>query len=267
MRLISVDMHPHVSNQWINCWAWTDHTHWLCVWNYGRINTIKNVTQRFWSLWMLQNVGNWQHFMTVDEHCTLESTKINNVSAVFYMSCTNFWRVNILIAVKIFYHSYTVDALICSPAQYYSWSCTFLVEIFEICNWCALFVEQGVLNAVAPQTATNAEFTAALARAMWRPALFPMPSAALKLIYGSERASVITDGQKVVPKRTLESGYQFIYPDLLSACRQVSKLILFSESWTDLYPSALCRKCFIWYETLWNIAVSWSYFFNPDNNI
>ena len=92
-----------------------------------------------------------------------------------------------------------------------------------------IFVEQGVLNAVAPQTATNADFTSALARAMWRPALFPMPSSVLKLIYGSERASVITDGQKVIPKRTLESGYQYKYPDLLSACRQVSKMFLFSE--------------------------------------
>jgi len=92
-----------------------------------------------------------------------------------------------------------------------------------------LHVEQGVLNAVAPQTATNAEFTAALASAMWRPAVFPMPSSVLKLIYGSERSSVITDGQKVVPKRTLESGYQFMYPDLASACRQVSKLFMFSE--------------------------------------
>jgi len=90
-----------------------------------------------------------------------------------------------------------------------------------------LAVVQGVLNAVAPQATTNAEFTTALARAMWRPALFPMPSAVLKLIYGRERASVITDGQKVIPKRTLESGYQFIYPDILSACRQVSKMFMF----------------------------------------
>ena len=90
-------------------------------------------------------------------------------------------------------------------------------------------IEQGVLNAVAPETATNADFTSALARAMWRPAVFPMPSSALKLIYGKERASVITDGQRVIPKRTLESGYEFMYPDLASACRQVSKLSLFSE--------------------------------------
>ena len=102
--------------------------------------------------------------------------------------------------------------------------------------WQMALVEQGVLNAVAPQTATNADFTAALARAMWRPALFPMPSAVLKLIYGSERASVITDGQKVVPKRTLESGYQFLYPDLLSACRNCTKMFLLPEWLTELRP-------------------------------
>jgi len=103
-----------------------------------------------------------------------------------------------------------------------------LVEMWrDFSSWCILFGEQGVLNAVAPQTTTNAEFTTALARAMWRPAMFPMPSSVLKLIYGTERASVITDGQKVIPKRTLESGYQFIYPDILSACQQVSKMFMF----------------------------------------
>ena len=109
------------------------------------------------------------------------------------------------------------------PPYYSSYS--FVFELGTVTCEMAL-VEQGVLNAVAPQTATNADFTAALARAMWRPALFPMPSAVLKLIYGSERASVITDGQKVIPKRTLESGYQFIYPDLLSACRHVTKMFM-----------------------------------------
>jgi uncharacterized protein len=71
-----------------------------------------------------------------------------------------------------------------------------------------------VLNAVAPQCATNSQFTRAFARAMWRPAVFPVPAAALQLVYGEERATAIVEGQKVVPKRTLQSGYKFLYPDL-----------------------------------------------------
>ena len=123
-------------------------------------------------------------------------------------------------------------------------------------TWFTLFAEQGVLNAVAPQTATNAEFASAFARAMWRPAVFPVPSAALKLVYGSERAAVITEGQKVIPKRTLESGYQFTYPDLASACRQFSKLFILSDWPVELnavglkyYGGPLCMdivNCYQW---------------------
>lgn len=77
----------------------------------------------------------------------------------------------------------------------------------------------GVLNGVAPELATNKEFTRALARAMWRPALFPLPEFVLNLAFGKERAGMMTRGQKVLPKRTLESGYEYEYPDIASACK------------------------------------------------
>ncbi|GFY51191.1 hypothetical protein TNIN_406901 [Trichonephila inaurata madagascariensis] len=56
----------------------------------------------------------------------------------------------------------------------------------------------GVLNGVSPQIITNKEFTKALARAMWRPAFFPLPAFVLKLAFGDERASMMLEGQKVV---------------------------------------------------------------------
>lgn len=77
----------------------------------------------------------------------------------------------------------------------------------------------GVLNGVAPNIATNGEFSKALARAMWRPCLFPLPEFALNLAFGKERAAMMTTGPKVLPKRTLESGYKFKYPDIKSACK------------------------------------------------
>ena len=83
----------------------------------------------------------------------------------------------------------------------------------------------GVLNAVAPQCPTNGEFTAAFAKAMWRPALFPVPAFSLKWLYGPERATALLEGQKVIPKRTLESNYEYLYPDLASACEEVSRIV------------------------------------------
>ena len=82
---------------------------------------------------------------------------------------------------------------------------------------------------MAPQSNTNAQFTSSFARAMWRPALFPVPAAALQLVFGSERAAVMVEGQNVTPKRTLESGYKFRYPDLESACREFSRLVAVSD--------------------------------------
>jgi len=92
-----------------------------------------------------------------------------------------------------------------------------------------LFRLQGVLNAVAPQSNTNEQFTSSFARAMWRPALFPVPAAALQLVFGSERAAVMVEGQNVTPKRTLESGYSFKYPNLELACREFSKIVAVSD--------------------------------------
>ena len=71
----------------------------------------------------------------------------------------------------------------------------------------------GVLNATAPNPVTNADFTEALARALKRPALFPVPALALRALLG-EGAIVALEGQRVLPKRTLELGYRFLYPQI-----------------------------------------------------
>ena len=86
----------------------------------------------------------------------------------------------------------------------------------------------GVLNATAPETVNNETFAKTFACAMWRPAFFPMPDFVVNGIFGKERAMIMLKGQKVVPQRTLDSGYKFIYPDLKSACQDVS--VLFSQN-------------------------------------
>lgn len=82
----------------------------------------------------------------------------------------------------------------------------------------------GILNGVAPQPATNTDFTKAFASSMGRPALFPVPGFVMNTVYGPERGKVILEGQKVSPKRTLESGYKFAFPDLTSACKSLSQV-------------------------------------------
>jgi uncharacterized protein (TIGR01777 family) len=72
----------------------------------------------------------------------------------------------------------------------------------------------GVVNATAPNPATNRDFSKALGRALSRPALVPIPGLVLDLKFGSEFGKVLRGGQRVVPRRTQELGYEFKHPDL-----------------------------------------------------
>lgn len=74
----------------------------------------------------------------------------------------------------------------------------------------------GPLNATAPEPVTNAEFTKALGRALHRPTFLRAPAAALRLALG-EMSTLLLDGQKVFPRRTLETGFRFAYPTLDAA--------------------------------------------------
>ena len=56
---------------------------------------------------------------------------------------------------------------------------------------------------------------------MWRPAIFPLPNFVLNLAFSEERAKIMTEGQKVIPKRTLELGFQYQYPKIDSALKQI----------------------------------------------
>ncbi len=69
---------------------------------------------------------------------------------------------------------------------------------------------------MAPAVVTNKEFTHQLARALDRPAFFPVPEFALRLMFG-EMADVLLGSQRVAPKRLLDSGYEFQYTELQPA--------------------------------------------------
>ncbi len=80
----------------------------------------------------------------------------------------------------------------------------------------ALDGQDGVLDATAPEPMRNAEFTRALGAAVHRPTLFPTPAFAIGLVLG-EGAIVVTEGQRVLPTRTLATGYRFRYTTLDTA--------------------------------------------------
>ena len=77
---------------------------------------------------------------------------------------------------------------------------------------------EGIYNVTAPEPVTNRELSKALARALRRPAVMPVPAIAIKALYG-EMAWVVTTGVRAVPKRLLEGGYSFRRPDLDDALR------------------------------------------------
>jgi uncharacterized protein (TIGR01777 family) len=79
----------------------------------------------------------------------------------------------------------------------------------------------GPVNAVAPKAVTNAEFTKTLGHVLSRPTVAPMPAFAARLAFGEMADELLLTGQRVVPKRLLESGYRFRHEDLEAALRHV----------------------------------------------
>ena len=113
-----------------------------------------------------------------------------------------------------------LGGIIGSGQQYFPW-----IHIDDIAGIFIHAIENshvsGVLNGIAPQPITNYKFTKALGSALWRPTLFPLPGFIVRGIFGNERAEMLLEGQKVVPKKTLDSGYKFSYPDIYSAVEQI----------------------------------------------
>ena len=79
---------------------------------------------------------------------------------------------------------------------------------------------RGAFNLTAPNPLTNAEFSRVLGRVMGRPSLIPVPAFAFRTLFG-EVATVVVEGQRVLPKRLLELGYQFQFPQLEDALRDL----------------------------------------------
>jgi len=117
------------------------------------------------------------------------------------------------------FYSY-VGGIIGTGKQYFPWiHIDDVVEIFKFA------IEndnvKGVLNAVSPDIITYREFCNALSNETKRPVWLNQPSWLLQLLFGTERANMLLDSQKIQPKRTIENGYKFKFPKLQSALTDI----------------------------------------------
>jgi uncharacterized protein len=72
----------------------------------------------------------------------------------------------------------------------------------------------GTINSTAPNPVTNRELSKALGRALNRPAIMPVPGFVLDLKFGSEFGAVLRGGQRVVPRRAVDLGYEFRFTEI-----------------------------------------------------
>ncbi|MEL0027234.1 MAG: DUF1731 domain-containing protein, partial [Perlucidibaca sp.] len=77
---------------------------------------------------------------------------------------------------------------------------------------------RGVFNVTGPRPVSNAEFTQILSRLLRRPALLRVPETVLRMAMG-EMATLLVNGQRVLPSRLLQAQYHFLHPTLESALR------------------------------------------------
>ena len=79
----------------------------------------------------------------------------------------------------------------------------------------------GVVNATAPNPVTNKVFSKALGKALGRPAVVPVPGLTVDLMFGKEFGQVLRGGQRVMPRRALDLGYEFRHTDVDEALKDL----------------------------------------------
>ncbi len=109
-----------------------------------------------------------------------------------------------------------------SGRQYWSW-----ISLDDLIGAIVYAVEtpslSGAVNAVAPQPATNLEFTKTLGRVLRRPTIMPLPGFAARIMLGEMADSLLLASARVLPARLQNSGYPFVHRELESALRSVLK--------------------------------------------
>ncbi|MBI3831596.1 MAG: TIGR01777 family protein [Planctomycetes bacterium] len=111
-----------------------------------------------------------------------------------------------------------VGGVVGSGKQYWSW-----IDLEDVAGALRFALEteslSGPVNLVAPNPATNREFTKALGKVLGRPTIFPMPAFVARIVLGEMADGLLLASARVAPKRLLASGYAFKYPELDASLR------------------------------------------------
>ncbi len=106
--------------------------------------------------------------------------------------------------------------------QYFSW-----VALDDLVSVIDFVIKQsklqGVFNLTAPYPVTNREFTKTLGKTLHRPTLFPIPASTARLVFGEMADEMLLSSTKAIPKRLLQEGYVFKYPELKGALEHLLK--------------------------------------------
>jgi uncharacterized protein len=103
--------------------------------------------------------------------------------------------------------------------QWMSW-----IHIEDVVKGITFLIENehihGPINFTSPNPVTMTEFGKTLGQVLHRPHWLPVPSYALRVLLG-EMSTLVVDGQKVLPNNLLENGFQFTYPELNMALKNI----------------------------------------------
>ncbi|RMG94905.1 MAG: TIGR01777 family protein [Candidatus Dadabacteria bacterium] len=106
-----------------------------------------------------------------------------------------------------------------SGRQWFSW-----IHLEDLCRAIRFLLErpdlEGVFNLSSPNPVRQIDLARTLGRVLGRPAFTPAPAFAVKLVLG-EFGSTLLASQRMVPRRLLEAGFEFRYPDLEGALREI----------------------------------------------
>lgn len=122
----------------------------------------------------------------------------------------------LLLPIRLF-----VGGRIGSGRQYYSW-----IHLDDVLRAIRFLIEtasaRGAYNMTAPAPVPNSDFIKTVSRAVGRPAWLPLPEFALRLLVG-DMATVLVDGQRVIPAKLTEARFEFKFPALEGAMEDLAR--------------------------------------------
>lgn len=117
---------------------------------------------------------------------------------------------------------YGLGGTIGSGRQWMSWIA--LEDVVRIVDFALENAQlSGAVNVVAPNPATNREFTDALGSVVRRPTFLPLPAFAVNLAFGEMGDALLLDSTRVAPKKLQDAGFLFKFPDLKAALEEATK--------------------------------------------